>query len=135
MRAIMGRALQIDSGRSERFTPEQIRTIAGELGISTQALEVAMYEADSKGGVVNTQSQPATPPRRLGRTIAFAVGVLLVMAAGFAFLRMAAPTREPVIDRVAQPARAIPTPVPVEPVSPSPSPVPKKTTRKTPSPP
>jgi len=128
MRAIMGRALQIDSGRSDRFTPEQLRTITAELGISTQALEVAMYEADSKGGVMNTQSRAATTQRRFGRTVTFAVIFLLVMAAGLVLSRRTAPN--PPIDRVAQPARATPTPVPVEPVSRSPGPVPKKTTTK-----
>ena len=88
MRAIMGRALQIDSGRSERFTPEQLRTIAAELGISTQALEVAMYEADSKG--VAPQFQQTAPPKNgWAKGVASAVGVLVIAALGFGFMRMA----------------------------------------------
>jgi hypothetical protein len=88
MRAIMGRALQIDSGRSERFTPEQLRTIAEELGISTQALEVAMYEADSKGVAPQHQMPPVAARNSWAKGVAIAVGVLVVVALGFGFMRM-----------------------------------------------
>ena len=85
MRAIMGRALQIDSGRSERFTPEQLRTIAAELGISTQALEVAMYEADSNNRVMPHSTGSGS--QRWTKGLLLAVGVLLVFATSFVFLR------------------------------------------------
>src|ERR1043165_4738924 len=88
MRAIMGRALQIDSGRSDRFTPEQLRTIAAELGISTQALEVAMYEADSKGVSPQFQQMQSQPRNSWAKGVAIAVGVLVVAALGFGFMRM-----------------------------------------------
>jgi hypothetical protein len=89
MRAIMGRALQIDSGRSERFTPEQLRTIAAELGISTQALEVALYEADSKGVGPEFQQMHPLPARgSWAKGVAIAVGILIVAALGFGFMRM-----------------------------------------------
>jgi hypothetical protein len=89
MKAIMGRALQIDSGRSERFTPEQLRTIATELNISTQALEVAMYEADSKGVAPNFGPTYAPAPRNgWAKGVAIAVGLLVVAALGLGFMRM-----------------------------------------------
>jgi len=89
MRAIMGRALQIDSGRSERFTPEQLRTIAAELGISTQALEVALYEADSKGVSPQFQQMHSGPARGgWAKGVAIAVGILVVGVLGFGFMRM-----------------------------------------------
>ena len=89
MRAIMGRALQIDSGRSERFTPEQLRTIAAELGISTQALEVALYEADSKGVAPQFHQMHSRPARGgWAKGVAIAVGILVVGALGFGFMRM-----------------------------------------------
>jgi hypothetical protein len=131
MRAIMGRALQIDSGRSERFTPEQLRAIAGELGISTQALEVAMYEADSKG--VPVQSPFAsTQPRRWTKTLAIGFAVFLIVAAGaMAFMRVAPRNH---IDRVegapgGDVARVAPAPVRATPVAPSaePTPTPART--------
>jgi hypothetical protein len=87
MRAIMGRALQIDSGRSDRFTPEQLRTVAAELGISTQALEVAMYEADSRGVAAPLQ-QPVLDRSSWAKGLAIAVGALVIAALGFASLRM-----------------------------------------------
>jgi len=87
MRAIMGRALQIDSGRSERFTPEQLRTIAAELGISTQALEVAMYEADTNGRALAVHPTPASNASSWARRAAIAVGVIIVVGFGLAFLR------------------------------------------------
>ena len=102
MRAIMGRALQIDSGRSDRFTPEQLRTVAAELGISTQALEVALYEADSKG--VQAQTPQAPPhPHAWSRGIAIAVGILAIAAAGAAMV-----LRRGGSDSVHQSARAVP---------------------------
>lgn len=153
MRAIMGRALQIDSGRSERFTPEQLRTIAAELGISTQALEVAMYEADSNG--VAAQQRMPVPAGRNGwaKGIAIAVGVLVVAALGFGFMRMtvggadvarvgagpqpyaqAAPTK---VTTKTAPARAIKTspPATTEPVAPVDQPVPKAPATKKVTPP
>ena len=153
MRAIMGRALQIDSGRSERFTPEQLRTIAAELGISTQALEVAMYEADSKG--VAPLSMPrATERHGWAKGVAIAVGVLVVVALGLGFMRsrvvgrdlaripgepapyaQAAPSR-PTIKTA--PARAIKTspPTTTEPVAPASEPTTKTSVaRKTAPPP
>jgi hypothetical protein len=138
MKEIMGRALQIDSGRTERFTPEQLRTIAAELGISTQALEVAMYEADSKGRLTNLA--PTTAPRstsRWAKGLAVAVGVLILAAGAILAIR--------VTPRVADvPARAAPAaPIAYEvapalptPVAPAPAPAtpikvyPKKTTTK-----
>jgi hypothetical protein len=147
MRAIMGRALQIDSGRSERFTPEQLRTIAAELGISTQALEVAMYEADSKG--VAPQFQQPMPSRNgWAKGVAIAVGVLIVTALGFGFMRMTVGGRDvpqiseaPVPTAVrptprasfkTAPARAVKTspPATTEPVTPAAGPVTKKPTTK-----
>jgi hypothetical protein len=115
MRAIMGRALQIDSGRSDRFTPEQLRTVAAELGISTQALEVALYEADSKG-VAPPFQQTHSQRSRGGwaKGLAIAVGILMVGALGFGFLRMT----------VGEAARAPGTPAPV---ADAPTPVPTKT--------
>ena len=83
MRAIMGRALQIDSGRSERFTPEQLRTIAAELGISTQALEVAMYEADTNGRATAQHTPRANPWKR----VVIAAAVIIVVGFGLAFFR------------------------------------------------
>src|SRR5262245_45008118 len=97
MRAIMGRALQIDSGRSERFTPEQLRTIAAELGISTQALEVAMYEADAGSRGLGVQQAPPPRPRGFGVGAALlvaAVAVVVVMAS-FVLTRRVAPRRLP----------------------------------------
>jgi hypothetical protein len=81
MKAIMARALQIDSSRSDRFTPEQLRAIAAELGISSQALEVAMYEADARP--LNVAPMAAGRRNTLARNLAIAAGVLLVVAAGF----------------------------------------------------
>src|ERR1043165_8370911 len=86
MRAIMGRALQIDSGRSERFTPEQLRTIAAELGISSQALEVAMYEADSGARDLNMHAPAQRPASRRWAGIAIAVGAIVVAALGLGFI-------------------------------------------------
>lgn len=145
MRAIMGRALQIDSGRSDRFTPEQLRTIAAELGISTQALEVAMYEADSKGvSPAFNQMQPV--PARGGWTkgVAIAVALLVVAALGFGFMRNAgrdAPRISTTPEFVSEggprtlktaPARAVKTAPPTtEPVAPAAhQPTPKKTATK-----
>lgn len=131
MRAIMGRALQIDSGRSERFTPEQLRTIAAELGISTQALEVAMYEADSKG-VQGHSPFVSREPRRWPRTLAIGFAVFLVAVAG-AMVVMRTAVRGGT-DRVQVAPRgyveAAPgTPIQVVPVAPStaPTPVPART--------
>jgi hypothetical protein len=107
MRAIMGRALQIDSGRSERFTPEQLRSIAAELGISTQALEVAMYEADSGARGLNVHA-PAPAPRRWAG-LAIAAGVLAIAALWFGAMRMAVRPSESRVVRASEaaPARAI----------------------------
>jgi hypothetical protein len=133
MKAIMARALQIDSGRSDRFTPEQLRAIASELGISSQALEVAMYEAEARPLNV----APAAPrPGTWARNLAIAAGILLVAAAGFIGLRRTvAPSRGPV--GYAAPARATakigtttPTPAGAEEATPA-RPVAKKTTTKT----
>ena len=125
----MGRALQIDSGRSERFTPEQLRTIAGELGISTQALEVAMYEADSKG--VQAQSPIGfTEHRRRTRVLAIGFAVFLVLAAGAMVLMRTASRGE--IDRVQVTPRGdyVPappgTPARATPVAPSAEPTPAR---------
>ena len=117
MRAIVGRALQIDTGRSDRFTPEQLRTIAAELGISSQALEVAMYEADSGG-------RGLSPARRnFARNIAIAAGVLLVAAAvALGSLRIAPRTRVAPA-HAEQAARATPSFAPAAPGVTQPEPV------------
>ncbi len=86
MRAIMGRALQIDAGQSERFSPEQLRTIAAELGISTQALEVAMYEADSGARGLHGHSPLHSSAPRRWSGFAIAVGVLMIAALGIGFM-------------------------------------------------
>jgi hypothetical protein len=131
MRAIMGRALQIDSGRSERFTPEQLRTIAAELGISSQALEVAMYEADSKGRGLMVDAPPRAGMPGWAKGLAVAVGAVLVIAASALVMRKA-PSPAP----VAEAARATPvgeaeraTPAAPAPTKAFPA---RKTTSKTP---
>jgi hypothetical protein len=101
MKAIMGRALQIDSGRSDRFTPEQLRTVAAELGISTQALEVAMYEADVKGVQVQAP-QAAKQSHAWARGLAIAVGILAIVAAGAAIAARGGDT-----DEIHQTSRAV----------------------------
>ena len=96
MRAIMGRALQIDSGRSERFTPEQLRTIAAELGISTQALEVAMYEADAGARGMTVPPAAAPRPSVFAKYAAIALAVVVVALATLMFTRQTpAPRRIP----------------------------------------
>ena len=142
MRAIMGRALQIDSGRSDRFTPEQLRTIAAELGISTQALEVAMYEADSKG-VSPAFNQPVPARGGWAKGVAIAVALLVVAALGLGFMRNAgrdAPristTQAPVSEAGPRtlktaPARVKTAPPATEPVEPAAhQPTPKKIATK-----
>jgi hypothetical protein len=115
MRAIMGRALQIDTGRSDRFTPEQLRTIAAELGISTQALEVAMYEADSKGAVVGMHPTPrGMPGWAQGLAVAVAALVLLVSAFGV-MRRTVAPRASDAPVHAEQAARAAPAFAPAAP--------------------
>lgn len=106
MRAIMGRALQIDSGRSERFTPEQLRTIAAELGISMQALEVAMYEADSKGAGLMVDAPAPRAMSGWAKGVIAAVGALAILLAGFVASRRIPPRPEPI-----QVTREQPTPV------------------------
>jgi hypothetical protein len=141
MREIMGRALQIDSGRTERFTPEQLRTIAAELGISTQALEVAMYEADSKGRATNLA--PTTAPRstsRWAKGLAVAVGVLILAAGAVLFVRLTPGGRSDVAAHPARPFAYETAPALPAPVTPAPAPAapvkayspggPKKTTTK-----
>src|SRR5215212_5505715 len=107
MRAIMGRALQIDSGRSDRFTPEQLRTVAAELGISTQALEVAMYEADSKG-VQAQMPHASTQSRGWARRLAIAGGIIAIVAAGAAMVLTGRSSPKRGSDAVHQSARAAP---------------------------
>src|SRR5688572_5453101 len=130
MRAIMGRALQIDSGRSERFTPEQLRSIAAELGISTQALEVALYEADSKQAT--GLSSPPTPSRRgMSRGVAIAVGVIVLAVGAFFFSRIR-PQRSFVTETApATTAPAAPVEYVPRTVEPTPANPPKTTTKKT----
>jgi hypothetical protein len=111
MRAIMGRALQIDSGRSDRFTPEQLRTVAAELGISTQALEVALYEADSKGVAPQMQAKPARSS--WGKGLAIAFGFVVIVALGFGFLRMTVGGSD-FIEAEATPVPAADGPVPTK---------------------
>jgi hypothetical protein len=139
MRAIVGRALQIDTGRSDRFTPEQLRAIAAELGISNQALEVAMYEADSKGrGMMVDAPQPAsTGVPRWAKGVAVAVGAALVIAAStFAFMRTtppparAAPAAHSGDAAEATPVAPTATPTPAAPTKSFPAV--KKTTKKVP---
>jgi hypothetical protein len=136
MRAIIGRALQIDSGRSERFTPEQLRAIAAELGISTQALEVAMYEADSGERGLNIQSRTSPAPKAWGKGFAIAIGVLVVVALGLGVMSVRLPVRPyagpaPTRTTKTAPARAIkkvpPTTEQVVPVEPGTTTATKKT--------
>lgn len=124
MRAIMGRALQIDTGRSDRFTPEQLRSIAAELGISNQALEVAMYEADSKGGgLVGVQPTPRGMPG-WAKGIAVAVGALFIMASAFVVIRRTVgPRSQDAPVRAEQAARATPAFAPAAPGVTQPEPV------------
>jgi hypothetical protein len=122
MRAIMGRALQIDTGRSDRFTPEQLRTIAAELGISTQALEVAMYEADSKGFVVGTQPTPHGMPG-WAKGMAVAVGALVLLISAFGVMRRVAPRTQVAPAHAEQAARATPSFAPAAPGVTQPEPV------------
>jgi hypothetical protein len=138
MRAIMGRALQIDSGRSERFTPEQLRTIAAELGISTQALEVAMYEADSKGGLPMQPEGARSNPRTWTRGLAIAaLGVILAAALSAIVVGRIAPRS---VERAAPAAPigvapAAPLPAKVAPVPKATEPARIKTTTRKPVPP
>lgn len=137
MRAIVGRALQIDTGRSDRFTPEQLRTIAAELGISSQALEVAMYEADSKGAAL-LGAQPA--PRGMpgwAKGVAVAVGALMIAMTALVFMRSVQVSPRAV--RVPVPAEQAAAPAPAPParaiqVEPSRDPIavkkPRTTTKK-----
>jgi hypothetical protein len=106
MRAIVGRALQIDTGRSDRFTPEQLRTIAAELGISSQALEVAMYEADSKGAArLGAEPTPRGMPG-WAKGVAVAVGALMIAMTAFVVMRSVSPR----VARVPAPAEQAPPP-------------------------
>jgi hypothetical protein len=135
MRAIVGRALQIDTGRSDRFTPEQLRTIAAELGISSQALEVAMYEADSKGtALLGAQPTPRGMPG-WAKGVAVAVGALMIAMTAFVVMRSVNP-RRPVAPTAAEQAAtpAPPAPARAIQVEPSRDPVavkkPRTTTKK-----
>lgn len=127
MKAIMGRALQIDSGRSDRFTPDQLRAIASELGISSQALEVAMYEAEARPlGVA-----PLGAPRRntWARNLAIAAGILLVAAAGFVASRRTVVRNRDHFGYAAAPRTATKAATPTPAGEATPTPVPRKTTK------
>ena len=117
MRAIVGRALQIDSGRSERFTADQLRAIATELGISNQALEVALYEADSKTPRPGDEPARTPAPRRWARLLAIAA--LVVVTAGAVAIAARRVTETRVTEQAYTP-RAVQA-----------SPAPTKTTTKT----
>ena len=137
MRAIMGRALQIDSGRSERFTPEQLRTIAAELGISTQALEVAMYEADAKSRGEIIDARPARSGMSgFAKGLIAAAGAVAIIVAALAFMRTVGPgaVQRP-MPVVEQPVPAVEQPLPSGAVEAQPEhntakAIPKKTTTK-----
>jgi hypothetical protein len=83
---VLDRAMQLDLAAGERLKPAQIRTIAAELGISTDAIEQALTEHAAT--VAPNASPVPVAKRRLSTwfarsTMALGVAFILLLALTF----------------------------------------------------
>jgi hypothetical protein len=82
---VLERALELDVAAGEQLKPEQIRSIAAELGISAEAIEQALVEHASALAAGSTSaSQPVRRPARwfarVGTAVAIATALFVAVA-------------------------------------------------------
>ena len=77
---LIARAIELDRQNADGLTLEQVRHVAAESGISSEAFETALQESGYQAAPVTREPQLAEAPGWLRYAIVFAIVLLAIVA-------------------------------------------------------